>query len=42
MGNNLKTTVGIQKDRLEMLQTQLDKLGEEIAFDINKIYKMAK
>ena len=42
MRNNLKTTVGLQKDRLESLQTSLDKLGEEIAFDINKIYKMAK
>lgn len=39
---NLKTTVGLQKERLDTFQAQLDKLGEEIAFDINKVYKLAK
>ena len=42
MRTNLKTTVELQKERLDVMQAQLDKLGEEIAFDINKVYKTAK
>ena len=42
MRNNLKTTVGLQKERLDAFQEQLDKLGEEIAFDINKVYNIAR
>ena len=42
MRNNLKTTVGLQKERIDAFQGQLDKLGEEIAFDINKVYSMAQ
>ena len=42
MRANLQTTVGLQKERFDAFQAQLDKLGEEIAFDINKVYKLAR
>lgn len=42
MRNNFKTTIDLQKERLDVQQAQLDKLGEEIAFDINKVHKTAK
>lgn len=42
MRSTLLTTVELQKERIDTQQTQLDKLGEEIAFDINKVYKTAK
>ena len=38
----VENSVALQGERVERVEGQLEKLGEEIAFDINKIHKMAR
>ena len=38
----MKNSATLQRERTDRVETKIEKLGEEIAFDINKIHKMAK